>query len=341
MAKKQIKSGRGRRAVAINPVQESTVVKSVQSTENTEAVNEPRLDDYAIKDEIKAHIQGRDRYLSGIQFTSFDDPMIKIHPELQRLIPALTLAEREKLSGSIAQEGIREPVLIWKMPENGTFYIIDGHNRWQVARALKVMEIPYREMKFPDLEAVKQYMIDLQMGKRNLVKWQVSYFRGMKYERLKGQHGGKRSNQEVGGRYAEQLADEFGVSAMTILRDGKFYRGVQNLPEEVKDRFLARILVANKASVEKLGAFNTVVEKELLFGAFNIDEDNASPEDKSWFINYFAKPKESLSPSPFNLNDFKKKERAKVIRLAKKVDADTKIEVINFYQSLLEELKNY
>ncbi|BDD01867.1 ParB/RepB/Spo0J family partition protein [Persicobacter psychrovividus] len=338
MAKKQIKSSRGgKRGRAIQPHDVST--KDVQSTEISAEVT--RVQDFAIKSEIETHMVGRDAYLSAIAFTSFDDPLIKVQPELKALIPALTKNEYQKLTESVQKEGVREPVLVWQDPDGGFYYIVDGHNRWRVAGALKLMEIPYRVLQFADLEAVKEYMVDLQMGKRNLVKWQVSYFRGMKYERLKGNHGGDRSAQE-GGRLAENLGASFGVSAMTIQRDAKFYRGVQALPEDVKARFLDRKISAKKAEIEKIGAFNTFEKIGALdiVRIFELEQENASEDDILWYDQLSVQVKPVVkAKTTFDLHKYMKSEESRIRKVLKSADQEGKALLLAHYQKLISEIE--
>ncbi len=44
-------------------------------------------------------------------------------------------------------------------------------------------------MDFADLKSVKDFMIDLQLGRRNLTPQQIQYFRGLRYLNEKADKG--------------------------------------------------------------------------------------------------------------------------------------------------------
>lgn len=53
--------------------------------------------------------------------------MLQIKEEFKKLIPALTAEEFKQLESNCISEGIREKIITW----NG--FIIDGHNRYEIA----------------------------------------------------------------------------------------------------------------------------------------------------------------------------------------------------------------
>ena len=86
---------------------------------------------------------------------------IEINAELQALIPPLAPDELQALEESIKTEGCRDPLVLW-----GNI-LIDGHNRYKIC---KKHNIKYNtvKMEFPDLAAVKVWMIGIQTSRRNL-----------------------------------------------------------------------------------------------------------------------------------------------------------------------------
>jgi N6-adenosine-specific RNA methylase IME4/ParB-like chromosome segregation protein Spo0J len=86
---------------------------------------------------------------------------MKILQELESLIPPLSNEEFKQLERNILEEGIREPLIIW----NGI--LIDGHNRYRIAQE---HDINYEtlEKEFDNLNDVKIYMVNNQLGRRNL-----------------------------------------------------------------------------------------------------------------------------------------------------------------------------
>ena len=93
--------------------------------------------------------------------------MIKIKQEFKSLIPALTKEEFKQLEQNCLDEGIREKILVW----NG--FIIDGHNRYEISLKWD-LEIQTETKHFKDEEAVKEWMILNQFGRRNLSNYQRS-----------------------------------------------------------------------------------------------------------------------------------------------------------------------
>ena len=93
--------------------------------------------------------------------------MIQIKDEFKKLIPALTTEEFKQLEQNCLDEGIREKIITW----NG--FIIDGHNRFEIATRWN-LEYETENKSFKDENAVKEWMIFNQFGRRNLSNYQKS-----------------------------------------------------------------------------------------------------------------------------------------------------------------------
>jgi DNA modification methylase len=93
--------------------------------------------------------------------------MIKINEDFKRLIPALTQEEYKQLEDNIFKEGIREKIITW----NG--YIIDGHNRYEISQKWN-LDFETESKHFEDENAVREWMILNQFGRRNLSNYQRS-----------------------------------------------------------------------------------------------------------------------------------------------------------------------
>lgn len=87
-----------------------------------------------------------------------------IDEEFAKLIPPLTKEEFAQLEENCVSEGIRDALIIW----NGT--LIDGHNRLKIATE---HDLPFeeKEMNFKDKDEAKLWIIDNQLGKRNLIPY--------------------------------------------------------------------------------------------------------------------------------------------------------------------------
>ncbi len=88
-----------------------------------------------------------------------------INEELRSIIPPLAAEEREALGKSILNEGVRDPIIVWGKT------IVDGHNRYEICEELGIFpEIMY--IDFDSIEDAKVWMIDNQLGRRNLTDGQ-------------------------------------------------------------------------------------------------------------------------------------------------------------------------
>lgn len=89
---------------------------------------------------------------------------LKIRKEFKELIPALSSEEYQQLEDNCIKDGIRDKIIIW----DG--YIVDGHNRYEIANKHN-LKFQTEEIAFEDEDAVKVFVINLQLGRRNLVEF--------------------------------------------------------------------------------------------------------------------------------------------------------------------------
>ncbi len=92
---------------------------------------------------------------------------MKIKEEFKKLIPPLTAEEFKQLEDNCLAEGIREKIITW----NG--FIIDGHNRFEISERWN-LDYQTESKHFANEEAVKEWMILNQFGRRNLSNYQRS-----------------------------------------------------------------------------------------------------------------------------------------------------------------------
>lgn len=138
-----------------------------------------------------------------IDFKSIDST-VSIKKEFKDLIPPLSEKELEQLEENILKEGLRDPLIVWE--HRGKQYLIDGHNRYQICQKHK-LSYKIKRLSFEFISEVKDWMINNQLGRRNLSKANQSYLRGLLYNREKQQ--GKRSDLTSGqnGRKSGDTAD--------------------------------------------------------------------------------------------------------------------------------------
>ena len=166
--------------------------------------------------------------------------MIKIDPEFQTLIPPLTDDEYQRLEKSILSEGVRECIITWDDT------IIDGHNRYRICKK-HGLECPNIERTFKSRDAAKIWIIENQLGRRNLEAGQKAALvierneaKARESARLR-MLSGKQQDPELlraqgseTGRVAEILAKQAGVGSATIKRVLKVKRENQELYDKVR-----------------------------------------------------------------------------------------------------------
>jgi ParB-like chromosome segregation protein Spo0J len=89
--------------------------------------------------------------------------------EFKNFIPSQKDTEFEALSESIDKNGCIDPIIVWK----GKGIIVDGHHRYEICKPLR---IPFAiiEIEFEDEDAVKLWMLQHQLARRNLNNFQRS-----------------------------------------------------------------------------------------------------------------------------------------------------------------------
>ena len=118
-------------------------------------------------------------------------------PELEALIPPLHPDEFRQLEANLLREGCRDALLVWETTEAAlqpggsdepVYALIDGYNRHRICTD-HGLDFKIHLRPFENLSQVRQFMIDNQLGRRNLTPEQVSYLRGLRYLAEKGERG--------------------------------------------------------------------------------------------------------------------------------------------------------
>ena len=92
----------------------------------------------------------------------------RIDPEIRGLLGGLDESEFSILEKTILRDGkVRDPLVVWINPR-GTRTLIDGHNRWKIIKNNPHLSYKIVEVKLPTKQDAKAYMIENQIGKRNL-----------------------------------------------------------------------------------------------------------------------------------------------------------------------------
>jgi hypothetical protein len=216
---------------------------------------------------------------------------IVILDELQSFIPPLSTDEYGQLESNILQHGCQTPLQVWQTSkkilglsfekdDDLAYILVDGHNRYKICTQ---HNLPFEiyVLSFESQKDAKDYMINLQLGRRNLSQNQISYFRGLRYNNEKsdklenlqtnspkghfdpsGKDGqiandlqsfsSKGQNDPSVKTTAERLAKEYNVSPKTIKRDADFADGLEKIDPELRNNILEGKVKIDKGAIQKL-----------------------------------------------------------------------------------------
>ena len=225
---------------------------------------------------------------------------------LKKFIPPLALDERTQLEQNILQFGCKDPLIVWETKRGiieptsqnsheQCYVLVDGHNRHEICQKFN-LDFRINLIEIADLEKAQDFMIDHQLGRRNLSIEQMAYLRGMKYLALKQERENLELNRDKTGKFktendrggqsdhhgenevlestetrsgqtdhhgkkeklSEQLAKEFNVGEKTIRRDADFAKGVELLPTEIKNEVLQGKSTLKKTDIIEIGKIKDI-----------------------------------------------------------------------------------
>lgn len=178
---------------------------------------------------------------------------ITIDNEFRTLIYPLTWEEFAGLEALCLKYGIQDSLKTW----NGI--LIDGHNRYEIAQK-HGLEFETKEMEFSSRDDVKIWIIDNQLDRRNLDKWQRFDLvkKREKYEMAKAkERQGTRTDLNIPPKLAEgkgdtrdKMASQIGVSHGTY---DKMKVIDESDNEEVKQKVRNKEMSIDKAYREVKG----------------------------------------------------------------------------------------
>ncbi|MFY7888724.1 MAG: hypothetical protein ACOVOW_07440 [Spirosomataceae bacterium] len=188
---------------------------------------------------------------------------IVILDELRDLIRPLSPEQFGQLEQNLLAHGCQDALILWETSttelqqddlDTIVYVLVDGHNRFAICQKNKI-EFKINLKIFESLEKVKEFMIDLQLGRRNITPEEESYLRGLKYNTQKTTRGSilqVQDEQEKPVNVAEKLAEEFNVSVRTIKNDGKFAQGLTKLSKELQEQVLSGNKAISKKQIQLL-----------------------------------------------------------------------------------------
>lgn len=156
---------------------------------------------------------------------------MKVDRDFQARIPKLKPSELAALEASIAAEGCRDPLVVWSR-DGKDDVLVDGHNRKAICDRLG-LQYQTTPMSFDNRQAVIDWMLRHQLGRRNLSKEAAADLIGQVYNQRKQTKGGDRKSnpqtEDLMGRECQAVADELGVGRATVERDGAYAAAIDRL----------------------------------------------------------------------------------------------------------------
>jgi len=277
---------------------------------------------------------------------------LKIKQELENHIWPLKQEEFEQLEKNIIESGIRDSIIVW----DG--YIIDGHNRYKIAKKHN-LEFKTENISLKDLDEAKDWIDKNQIGRRNLTLDQLQISIGRRYLAEKKLQSGIGKNQynkckvpnfgtqqnennnledkvpnfgtliektdviKTSGKTSEKLAKEYGVTHNTIINYAKKAQDFDKLKAEEPEIY-AEVQKGNKTITE---AKKDIKEKKYLNdNKSNIKEVELRlcPYDNNMFYNSSSYSEDRFGDSLMSMTDLKFQT---VTTLSRFFDKQTKTEI--------------
>ena len=189
-----------------------------------------------------------------------------VNEELKAFIRPLSGEEYKQLEENIIAEGCKDALVVWN--NHNEYVLVDGHNRYKICKAHNI-DFKILQKEFKDFSHVKEYMIKIQLGRRNLTQEEISYYRGLRYENEKKksanvqnlkQNISEKDNLSFSVNTAEKLASEYGINEKTIKRDAKYSKGLNKLSEAFRQEILKGAVKIKKQDIQRLATLKSIKE---------------------------------------------------------------------------------
>lgn len=160
---------------------------------------------------------------------------IRIKDEIRDFIDPLTEEEFQQLEANIRKDGVcREALILWKVQDTDVFYIIDGHNRYRVC---STHHIPFQVtvMEFANIHEVFLWMVNNQLGRRNLDSKQKARLMGKAYnsqgatDTTQNLKQNQKNSPSKAANKAEDFAKKHDVDKRTVYRASNLEKGLQEV----------------------------------------------------------------------------------------------------------------
>ena len=161
---------------------------------------------------------------------------LKIDEELRDYLPVVPATTDAMLEESLVAAGrALEPIIICRK----TRVIVDGHRRYGFVKKHR-LQYEIRELDFADRDAIKEWMDKHQLQRRNLSTHEHAIILSRQLERETRRIANRRAAGEAVGRAKSgtaTVAEAAGVSTRTVIRARKYSEALEQLPEDIRERF--------------------------------------------------------------------------------------------------------
>ncbi len=274
--------------------------KEIEALQKQIAEKDNKLAEIGINyDALNFQFNKKDRYFRDVlnhkkQCTTLNTK-IEIDPEIQSIIPPLSQDELELLAKSIRQEGVRDPIIVWAVDE--TNILLDGHNRHKICVEYGIqcaVEIKF----FQNRNHALNWVIDNQLGRRNLTTEQKNYLIGKRYEGEKKEHGGDRnvsSGKSCHLKTREKIATQVKVSPRTVSYAEKFAKAVDKIESVAGNNAKKQILsgelkTSQKDVIELAQKTDDRIRESIETGQIKhtVGQNDTIPKELKQFLSAFS-----------------------------------------------------
>jgi protein gp37 len=217
---------------------------------------------------------------------------IKIDQEFEFLIPALSKKEFEQLDQNIQKDGCTDPIKIWA----GHDIILDGHNRYRICSERSI-QYKTHPIELKTREEAINWIIENQLGRRNLTESQKSYLRGKRYNiEKKLPHRPEKGAHNDHLKTSEKIAQVENKSQATVRRDAKYAEAVDLLKDGVGPEFSKKLMegeiklpktdvikLANKPAEERAALVDKIQKGAKRLSEAEIALETKKPQPKETF----------------------------------------------------------
>ncbi|BDD12975.1 hypothetical protein FUAX_54070 (plasmid) [Fulvitalea axinellae] len=213
-----------------------------------------------------------------------------ILPELQKFIRPHREHEFEQLLENIRNEGVRDPLVTFLL--DGRKVLVDGHHRWKAIQQIQSegARVDYSEknLDIQTIDQAKDWMIDNQLGRRNLTEAERTYYVGLRYNHEKIKDA--KTQQEPLGKFfrtgdkAKEIGLQNDMTDRSVRNAAQYAQGLDLIGEiapETKEAVLKGETKIKKADLQAIAAGKVAPEAILAKTQPKTDPKTGAPENQT------------------------------------------------------------